>query len=304
MSVLLFGFCMARIAALVMRIVWASRLTNVRIAIAANIFTAAGVVLLFIVNLIFAQRLVRAYHPHFGWKLLPTTLFFRFLIFSVVAMLIMVITATVLTFYTLNPNTRRICRDIQLFSGTYLAALAFLPIPIVLVALIWPRSTPIDKFGQGRFRTKVRLVVFTSFLLSLGAGFRVGVSYDTRPVNKPAWFHHKACYYCFNYAIELIVVYTYALLRFDRRFHVPDGSSAPGHYSKTAPLQRKMSLVDRVNSEAEAFGTDGTEPPTSEEAQAAAERGWERRAQRELEKQDGSAPPSEDDDSAKRKCRA
>src|SRR4051812_36148694 len=40
-SVLLFGFCMARIAALTMRIVWATRPTNVNIAIAANVLTVA-----------------------------------------------------------------------------------------------------------------------------------------------------------------------------------------------------------------------------------------------------------------------
>jgi hypothetical protein len=50
-------------------------------------------------------------------------------------------------------------------------------------------------------------------------------------VDRPAWFHGKACYYCFNFVVEVMVVYIYTLSRFDTRFHVPDGSSAPGHYS-------------------------------------------------------------------------
>lgn len=243
-SVLLFGFCMARIVSLVMRIVLASRPTNVSIAIAANIFVAAGVLLLFIVNLLFSQRIVRAYHPSFGWNR-TVTIGFRFFFFSVVALLIMVITTTVHSFFTLDMAVRQKERDVGLFAGTYLAVLAFLPIPIVITAVLVPRKKDhkIDKFGSGRLRTKVRLLLFTATLLSLGAGFRVGVSFSPRPINNPAWYHHKAAFYCFNFVIELIVVYTYALARFDKRFHIPNGSSGPGHYG-------------RVNTEAEVFGVD------------------------------------------------
>jgi hypothetical protein len=282
MSVLTFGFCMARIVALVLRIAWASRLTNISLAIAANVFTAAGVVILFIVNLIFAQRIVRAYHPKLGWHT-ATRLFFRFLFFSVVAMLVMVITVTVQSFYTLDANTRRIDRDIQLFAQTFLAALAFLPIPITLFAWLTPRDHPIEKFGQGRFRTKITLLLVTSTLLTLGAGFRVGVAYDIRPITQPAWFHHKACYYIFNYVIELIVVYLYGLSRFDRRFHVPNGASAPGHYAAGQALEGKgHTLSDRINAEADVFGDDGGEQVV-EQNQENREREWEERARKEQE---------------------
>ncbi|KAM7223055.1 Protein of unknown function (DUF3112) domain containing protein [Rhypophila decipiens] len=230
-SVLLFGFCMARIAALVMRIVLASRPTNVSIGIAANIFVAAGVLLLFIVNLLFSQRIVRAYHPSFGWNR-GVTVAFRFLLFSVIALLIMVITTTVHSFFTLDMAVRQKEREVALFAGTYLAVLAFLPIPIVIAAVVWPRDKElkIDKFGQGRLRTKVRLLLFTSTLLSLGAGFRIGVNFSPRPITNPAWYHSKAAFYCFNFVIELIVVYVYAIARFDKRFHIPNGSKGPGHY--------------------------------------------------------------------------
>ncbi|KAK3395225.1 hypothetical protein B0H63DRAFT_65371 [Podospora didyma] len=229
-SVLLFGFCMARIAALTMRIVWASYPTNVNVAIAANIFVAAGVLLLFIVNLLFTQRMVRAYHPNFGWNR-TITMAFRFLIGSVIALLIMVIVATVHSFFTLDPDARQKDRSVQLFAGTYLAVLAFLPIPILTIASLYPRSHPIEKFGYGSFRTKMYLVLGTATILTLGAGFRIGVNFDPRPINQPAWYHSKPAYYCFNYVIELIVVYSYGLAGFDRRFHIPDGASGPGHYS-------------------------------------------------------------------------
>lgn len=67
--------------------------------------------------------------------------------------------------------------------------------------------------------------------MSASAIFRTATAYAARPVNDPAWFQSKVCYYCFNYVIELVAVYTYAVSRFDCRFYVPDGSSAPGHYS-------------------------------------------------------------------------
>ncbi|KAK1771642.1 hypothetical protein QBC33DRAFT_565790 [Phialemonium atrogriseum] len=233
-SGLLFGFCMARITALAMRIAWATHPTNTNVAIAANVFTQAGVLLLFVVNLLFTQRMVRAYQPSFGWRR-PVTLAFRTLLFSVIALLVMVITASVHMFFTLSPGARTKDRQVQLFSVTFLAVLAFLPIPLSLLAALWPqRRTPAENFGRGRLSTKLYLLLFTATLLALGACFRAGVAFDVRPASHPAWFHHRACYYVFNFGIELVVVFTYAASRFDRRFHVPNGSSAPGHYAAGA----------------------------------------------------------------------
>jgi len=229
-SGLLFGFCMARIVAVSMRIVWSAYPRDVNVGIAAQVFTAAGVLLLFVTNLVFAQRIIRACHPFFGWHR-GVTIMFRVLYGSIVVVLIMVIAATVQSFFTLNQNTRRIDGDIQLFSATYLAIMATLPIPLVTLAAIVPRRTRIDKFGEGHFRTKFALLILTTTLLATGAIFRTAIAYNPRPITDPAWYQSKACYYCFNFAIEVTVVYIYALSRFDRRFHVPDGSSAPGHYS-------------------------------------------------------------------------
>ncbi|KAI1065501.1 hypothetical protein LB507_000698 [Fusarium sp. FIESC RH6] len=280
LSGLLFGFCMARITANVLRIAWASNPNNTSLAIAANVFTNAGVVLLFVVNLIFAQRILRAYHPHIGWGK-PASLAFKFLYFSVAASLIMLITAVVYNFYTLNPHTKQQLRDIQLTGSTFLTILAFLPLPIVGLCFVLPRKTAMDKFGQGRMRTKIQLLVFTTILLSLGASFRTGVSFKVRPANDPAWYHSKACYYCFNYVIEIIVVFSYALSRFDRRFHIPDGSHAPGDYSgnKKAP----QDPMYRVNTEEEVFGDD--ERPQTEEQNQQRQRQWAAGLKEELDEE-------------------
>ncbi|CAK7218483.1 hypothetical protein SCUCBS95973_003502 [Sporothrix curviconia] len=298
MSGMVFGFCMARTTALVMRIVWASRQHNVSIAIAANIFTVAGVVLLFLVNLIFTQRIVRAYRPRLGWSR-PITYLFRFFFFSVPIVLIMVIPATVYSFFTLDVHKRDQLRRVQLTATTWMALLAFLPIPVTILTILAPPRPPhhgsVESFGRGQLRTKVGLLLFTSTVLALGAAFRAAVNFDVRPLSDPAWFDSRACYYCFNYVIEIIVVYTYTISRFDRRFHIPNGSSAPGHYAAggavaikegvadpaadrgesgvaaagsaaaaTGPdgavLERKTTLADRINDESDVFGSD--EEPT------------------------------------------
>lgn len=243
-SAMLFGLSVARTAALTMRMVWATHQTNVRIAIAAGILTQAGVIVVFIANLFFAQRIVRAYHSSFGWAT-GTRIVFRFLLFSVIACLIMVIVCTIQSFYTLDTSIRSKDRDVQLTAGTYLAFLSFVPAPAVIIAALIPSKNHVEKFGQGRFRTKVMLLVFTSLLLTVGSGFRIGTNFAARPITNPAWYHSRACYYCFNYVIEIIVSSLYAAIRFDRRFHIPNGAKGPGDYAKGQLT---------VNTEAEAFG--------------------------------------------------
>jgi Protein of unknown function (DUF3112) len=231
MSGLMFGVCMARITTMVMRIVWATRPTNIRVGIAAQIFTSAGVILLFLINLVFTQRIIRAAHPNVGWhKALSTT--FHILYALMLIMLITVITVTVQSFYTLNANTHRIDRNLQLTSGTYLMFVAFLPLPMVVLGILVPRKTRLDKFGVGRWRTKVLILLASTILLCLGAAFRCGTAWKTpRRRDQPAWYHAKWCYYFFNFAIEAIVIYLYIAVRVDRRFYVPDGSRRAGDYS-------------------------------------------------------------------------
>lgn len=279
LSAVVFGFSMARIAANVMRIVWAGYPRNASIAIAAGVLTSAGVVLLFIVNLLLTQRIVRAHHPRFGWSL-PGRIFFRFFLFSIVGMLIMVIVASVYGFYTLDPGVLSKIRNVQLVASTYLAVLAFLPIPILAVNFAVPRKTPLDNFGTGSMRFKVFLVLFTAALLTLGAGFRAGIAYYVRPKTDPAWFHSKACYYCFNYVIELVVVFTYALNRFDRLFLIPNGSKAPGDYSRLAN-------ATNTKSDEEALATEDRPITAAEQRQQ--ERQWETQLQSELEKREADA---------------
>ena len=221
---------MARITATTLRLVWSTHQHDVQIAIAANIFVAAGVLLLFVINLIFTQRIIRATHPHIGWTKW-SSLGLKLYVGTIIIMLIALITATVQSFYTLNPRTRRIDKEIQLVGSTYFAVAAFLPIPLLLTSMLLPKRTRVEKFGEGRFRTKIYTVLFTSVLLSFGAAFRAGVAYVPRPLAHPAWYHSKAVFYCINFLIEIIVVATFAIMRIDKRFHVPNGAKGPGDFT-------------------------------------------------------------------------
>lgn len=118
-SGLMFGFCMSRIVTMSLRIARAAHPHNINLAIAANIFVSAGVLILFLVNLVFTQRIVRSYHPKFGWSK-AFGLAFKILYFCIGALLIMVIIAGVYTNFTLNVATRKRLRDITLFAGTFL----------------------------------------------------------------------------------------------------------------------------------------------------------------------------------------
>ncbi len=136
-SSLLLGFCIARIATCTMRLVRSTYFTIISIAIAAQVLVAAGVVLLFIINLIFTQRILRASHPTWAWA----TWFsvgFKIYYASIIVMLIAIITCTVQSFFTLSKNTHRIDHDVQLVGGTYFTVAAFLPIPFICLRVILP----------------------------------------------------------------------------------------------------------------------------------------------------------------------
>lgn len=243
MSGLIFGFCMARITACTMRIVWASYPTDVSVAIAANIFVQAGVIILFIINLVFAQRVIRASYPHWAWKKW-FSIIFKVYYATIIIALIALIIATVQSSYTLSINTHRIDRDIQLFGGTYFTVSAFMPLPILLIKLFVAPKARVEKFGEGRFRTKIWILVFASGILTIGAIFRTATNYLTpRPRLNPAWYHSKACFYTFNFTIEIIVVAFYAAVRVDKRFFIPNGSSGPGDYLRSRVTEKDANIV-------------------------------------------------------------
>ncbi|KAF1932536.1 uncharacterized protein M421DRAFT_53085 [Didymella exigua CBS 183.55] len=236
----LFGFCMSRIVTCSLRISSIVYSHNIRLAIAAQIFTAAGVLLIFIVNLLWTQRLVRSLHPHFGWHAIPSTILK--MLWPIIALtLAALITATVQSFYTLRPRTHFIDRAVQLYGVTFLAVISFLPLPILAIAFAVPRKRSHDKFGAGRLRIKVAVLVAGTILVCFGASYRAGTSWLTPvPMTQPLpAYYHKAAFYFVDFGVEIATVFLYAIMRVDLRFHVPDGASGPGSYSSSERLGGK-----------------------------------------------------------------
>ncbi|KAF1814130.1 hypothetical protein P152DRAFT_471921 [Eremomyces bilateralis CBS 781.70] len=228
----IFGFCCARISTLVLRILVVKNPTSVGTAIAAQVLILSGVLLLFIVNLIFARRIIRAQHPRLGWHRTVSAGFIALFVL-IGATLAATVAVTVLMFYTLNPDTRRAARGVQLYAATFLAVVATLPMLMMLLGVVLPRRTRVDKFGEGRFRTKVLVVLSASMLLSFGAWYRALTSYiDPVPRSEPLpGYFGKAPFYIVIFGVEIVVVWLYFFLRIDKRFRTPDGAKGPGSYA-------------------------------------------------------------------------
>jgi hypothetical protein len=149
-----------------------------------------------------------------------------------ICVIIILITAVIQSFYTLNPSILHNDKDLLFFGSTYFAVAAFLPIPLLAIRAVLPTRGPREDFGEGRFSTKIIILLVSSTVLTLGAAFRAGTSYVPRPITNPAWYHSKACFYLFDFTIDFSMIVFYAIVRVDKRFIVPNGSHGPGDYSR------------------------------------------------------------------------
>lgn len=283
----MFGYCMARITTLVLRIAWANHPHNARLAIAANIFVAAGVLLLYILDLLFTQRIIRATHPRWGWTR-GFGLAFKMLYILIPFVLAMVITVTVQMAYTLNGRTIEIDNKVRIGGQCFLMFVAFLPLPLLAINFSLPRPNgrEIDHFGRGNWTLKTLLIVVATLLLTLGAAFRVGVAfqdlYHPRQRTDPGWYHSKACFWVFDFVVELLVVWMYLVMRVDLRFHVPNGSSKRRNYNfhVEAPKVRKRTEKP-TDEEKDAMDEEKVvESPMSNEPALGADGDWDRPIER------------------------
>lgn len=220
------GFSMARVLACALRISWAALPHNVSLVIAAMLMTNLGVFALYIGNILLAKRILRARRPHLGWhRAFDRILLAVWVSIGVVAVL--VITFTVLTFYTRDQSLLLAARDIQLASQTWLFCVVLMPFAILAMAYLAPASErPQEIFGTGSLRFKTILVLMLTTLMTLDAGFKLGTAWTMSrdPINNPPWYYSRACFYGFGFVIEVIYLVIVISSRVDRLYHVPDGS--------------------------------------------------------------------------------
>jgi hypothetical protein len=215
---------MCRICTFTLRLIWSVKRTNVSIALASNIFVTAGTPILYVINLVFAHRIIRAQHPKLGWHK-SLSFLARVIVVSIVAVLVLLIFAGITQSFTTDLALRQKCRDMLLFGATFYTVIAMLPLPMILIGLILPRRIRTEKFGKGRFRTKIVVLTTSTLLLTLRAVWGTTASYQTPvPRIQPIpWYYSKMAFYCVQLLPELLVVYLYAFVRVDRRFYTPTG---------------------------------------------------------------------------------
>jgi hypothetical protein len=185
------------------------------------------------VNVIFTQRILRAIHPHFGWNA-RVSKFFLALLVSVPMIIVWNIISLTISFFTLNPRTLTTSHHLLLFGGSYNLFLCMFPIFVIGIASSIPSPTPIEKFGTGRFRYKVILLLFASFTLTVGTLIRLIAAAWIFPIDAPGLIDSKTTFYTTGFMLEIIVVFIYAVGRIDLKFHVPDGCTGPGDYSRSS----------------------------------------------------------------------
>ncbi|OSS53437.1 hypothetical protein B5807_00416 [Epicoccum nigrum] len=236
----LMGLCKIRVITMCLRIAWSLHKRNVGLAMAAQIFTYAGTIILYMINWFFTQRVVRAQHTKLGWSM-PYRIFHRGSLALLVISLLMIIVTSIWQSFTLNTNSLRIFRNFQLAGQTYFTWLAFAPIIFVLISLVIPRHE-IDKFGAGRLRVNITILLIGATVISIGQIFRCVTTWlPPSPLRNaqgqfqdPPWYFQKVCFYVFNFVTEVIVIGMYALVRVDLRFYVPDGAKRAGDYSRSS----------------------------------------------------------------------
>lgn len=187
-----------------------------------------SVVVLFAVNILFTQRILRALHPKFGWSK-PVNTFFLAMLVSVGLIIIINIIALTSSFFTQDEHLLKISRGFILFGASYTMTLSIFPILVLLPAGLVPGK--IERFGAGPFRFKVFLLLFATFLFGIGAMVRLAAGVQEHPASQPAAIDSKVVFYLTGFVLEIIVVALYAVCRIDLLFHVPDGCTGPGDYA-------------------------------------------------------------------------
>uniref|UniRef100_A0A2D3VQY7 Integral membrane protein n=1 Tax=Ramularia collo-cygni TaxID=112498 RepID=A0A2D3VQY7_9PEZI len=268
-SIVLFGFCMSRIMTCALRMAWATHPDNVSLIIAANILVQAGILIVWVVNIIFTQRIIRAVQPKLGWHPIAS-LVPKILYVLAGASLILVVCWTIISYYILTPSVQTTTVAVQRAATTYL--LVFTLIPVVSLPVTFFRGESAETFGRGSIGEKMVIVWVSSHVCLLEIIFRTATSWGpARPVDNPAWYQSKAWFYTFEFGVlEIIVIYWLLLTRVDQRFHVPDGSSKRKHYrdpretSEIGPEVTQVQHRDRKSW----IGAGTAEPGTAEPFQS------------------------------------
>lgn len=241
------GFCSARAITCILRIASTYQHHNINLLIATQVFVQAGVIPIYIANLFFSQRIVRATHPHLGWGKWFNAFFFSGL-FIILATLLIVIVALVQTFFTRDRDILQMDRNIMLSGVTIFVVTAAMPILVTLGAILIPGQAAYEDFGTKGLSGKVSVLLLGSGLIFIGSLYRcVALWQPLVPVNEPLpGYLNRAAFYTVNFTVEVVVVLMYDLRRVDQRFYAPEGSLKCRSYEKARRLNEQQQVEEEA----------------------------------------------------------
>lgn len=247
-NILLLQFSIARILTCALRIGSATHPTNISLSIAAGIFVNAGILMVYIINLVFAQRILRARQPELGWHPVLRAAF-KVLYALIAVALVILITFIVISFYTLDTDLRQTARKVQLAGITYFLIFSVLPLLILALSYALPASHRAESFGTGNMTSKALVLAVSASLCTLGAGFKAGANWEPpRPIADPAWYQQKAAFWVFLFAIEVVILYFFLAVKIDQIFWIPDGSGKRRTYRLEAVSNDDVEIQRRASS--------------------------------------------------------
>lgn len=224
---------------------WAVNPNSVSLASSTQIFVYAGVVILLLTNLFFAQRLVRAQHPKFGWRKSFSLPIGLWALLCCIAVFLLIV-GIVVQAYLHDAFSQQSAQDIQLFCNIIFTITAILPIPIVGISSIAKshptlKPKPIDNFGKGSLNRKMVIIFFSATILSIGAIYRASITLmDPVPAGENIpWYFTHASFYLFNFTLEFLLITLWLVVRIDAQFIIPDGANGPMTYGNGFHFARR-----------------------------------------------------------------
>lgn len=237
-SGLCFGFTMSRIVATIFRLVWATRVNNEDIRLVASVFLNAGILLVYVMNNFFVWRIVRSAHPKFGWNPVVRKIN-KIMLWGVILLIPLIVLIVLRVKEPRSAPVQQAASIVSKIAQTYFLIIAVEPVFLLTYAMT-RSGQPQDPFGRGSWNGKALVLALGLIFTIAQAGFRAGTTWTTAPpASNPAWWDSKAAFYCFNFAMDVCILFTYLVGRIDQRFHIPNGANGPMSYSKISEEETK-----------------------------------------------------------------
>lgn len=240
------GFCFSRVVTMCLRIAWTANVTIKNLAIAANVFVNGGVLLIYVINLIFLHRYILQIFPS-----IPTNgkhlfnLIAHAYMLSVVPLLVLVIAPGVQLFLTTDPDIIVTDRTILRFAQCYLTV--FVAVQVATVVVVWVyyflKSRKASGMSGKEVTIRASIIFFVGSLLLWIQAIKTRQTFYTptpQTPHNPPWFLQRPILYAGLFLPEILCVLIYSVTNIRLRFLKPvrDGKivedpEAEGHGNPT-----------------------------------------------------------------------